>query len=202
MAERSADVRETVSPSWSVPPAEEPPRRSRLPAIAHAIVLVLGLTALIMLLWSLSVYLSSIESGEKLRLELVDLELMEDANPRAVLHLRLYNESPLTLNVQWYTCRLLLNDKWISSSDSIYRGSDPSFDTAAYARTFVLDDTLEPDQQLDLEFTVYIYPAQMDIVRQMQSADVRSWSAESVFWVLFAFTRDRQMVPLTATLER
>jgi hypothetical protein len=202
MPEKSADVRETISPKWSLPSAEEPPRRSRLPAMAHAIMLLLGLAALITLLWSLSVYLGSIESAEQLRLELVDLELVDDANPRAIVHLRLYNDSPLAMVVQYCGMRLLLNGDLIGSSDSSYYGTDPNLDPSAYKRTFILNDTVGADEQLDLELTLYIYAAQMDIVRQLQPAGRMSWSAETVFYVLFAHTRDRQVVGVTATWER
>jgi hypothetical protein len=201
MSEQSAATTETVRPRWSTAAPEELPPPSRLPAIAHAILLVLGLAALIGIGVSLSMYLRSAESAEQLRLELVSLQLVDDANPRAILDFRLHNRSPLTMRVQDYSFNLLLNGQWIGSSNSLYRGTDPNADPGAYTKAVTLNETLGAGQQLDLKFTLYIYETQMDVVRRMQGAGPLPWSVAAGFNVVFPYARDLRTVPLTADLE-
>ena len=57
------------------------------------------------------------------------------------------------------------------------------------------------DQGLDMEFTLYIYPTQMEIVRQAQRAGSMSWYASAEFTTRLPYSREENEIRLGADFE-
>ena len=179
----------------------EPEPRSLVSRTAQAILLLMGLIALVAIVASGSNYVHSIKSMGGLRLEITSLQLIDDDNPRAVICFRLHNPSPLAVKIERYDFFLYLNGERMGSSLSTYMGTDPNINRAAYKKALHIGQVLAPYQQLDLEFTLYIYSAQMEIFRRAQHSDSMSWSTDVTFHVIPPYAHEEDSVRLSASFE-
>lgn len=198
----SETISNTVAESKWNESTETVESRSRLPVIAHALLLLLGVMALVFTSVSVSNYVTSAQSRHELQLEMTDLQIIDDDDPRAIIHQKLRNLSPLPMQVERYSFFLYLNDEFVGTSYSVYVGTDPDRDPLFYREGRTIQQTLDPQSNLDLDFTLFIYPVQMDVIRQAQdSGGTMTWSIRSDFRVYLPYTHDDNMVRLYATLE-
>jgi len=201
----------TIQERETAPPGELE-ARAHTPRIAHTVLLLTGLVALFAIGVSMSNYtnyIRSVESVHGLRLEMTSLQVIDDTNPRAVIRFRLHNRSPLTIEIEDYHFNLYLNGERVGTSMSSYMGTDPNVSQAAYRKATNINQALDPDQHLDLEFTLYIYSAQMEIVRRaqrtvldtVQCSDSMSWSTNANFRVILPYAPEWDWVGLSAEFE-
>jgi hypothetical protein len=172
--------------------------RPRLPGVAFVIILLMGLVSLAGIAWSVPYYVRSVESVAGLELEMTALSFIDDGNPRADIHFRLHNRSPLVMQIGYYSFILYLNGEQVGTSDSTYLGTDPNVDPAVYGRASWVNHALAPQQALDLEFTLYLHPTKVEIVRRIQGSDPMSWTAKADFRVTSPYARRDRRVELSA----
>ncbi len=161
----------------------------------------MGIAALFALAVDVSNYIRSFESASGLDLDIIGLEMIDDDNPRALVRFRLQNNSALEIGIERYLFELYLNRQRVGSSYSQYLGTDPSIDAKAHRETAMIDQVLNPGQDIVLEFTVYIYDTQMDIVRQAQSNDSLSWQVSAEFVTALPYAREQNLITLDAEYE-
>ena len=176
-------------------------RRSRVPRIAYVIILLMGLVALFAIGTSISNYMRSGRSVSDLHLEFTKLQLIDDGNPRAVVRFKLNNDSPLPVGIERFIVTLYVNEERVSSNASQFVGTDPNADPDLHQKVTIIHKTLDPEYHLDLEFTLYIYSAQMEIVRRAQHSGSMSWTATAGVFVTPPYAREVKPVGLRATLE-
>ena len=179
----------------------EPEPRLFVSRIVQAVLLLMGLVALFAIGMSVSSYVHSIKSAYGLRLEITSLQLIDDNNPRAVIRFRLHNPSPLAVKIERYNFFLYLNGERVGTSISTYIGTDPNVDPAVYRKAASINQLLYPYQHLNLEFTLYIYSAQMEIFRRAQHSDSMSWSTNATFHVILPYAHEEDSVRLSARFE-
>ncbi len=173
----------------------------RLRRFVQITLFVMGVLALFALVENVAGYISSVESARGLSLEIADLQFIDDDNPRVHISFTVRNESPLGIRIERYHFRLFLNQERVGSSYSKYLGTDPGIDDEAHRRANTIEQVLASGGSLDLEFTAYIYSAQMDVVRRAQRSGVMSWYAMADFRVILPYARDETMLRLPAGLE-
>jgi hypothetical protein len=169
--------------------------------VASLALILIGLVALIALARDVSNYVNSMKSALGLELEIVELSVIDDDNPRAYMRFRLKNDSPLEITVERYVFDLYVNGQRVGTSFSTYRGTDPSVDPQIYSEAAAINQTLDSGGSLDLEFTLYIYSAQMEIIRRVQGSGPMAWHVRSKFTTLLPYSHEKDFVFLTATLE-
>jgi hypothetical protein len=168
---------------------------------AFIALLVMGLVGVFALVRDVSGYARSIESARGLGLEIASLELIEDDNPRVNIRFNVRNDSPLAMRVARYDFSLFLNGGRIGSSFSTYLGTDPEVDAEAHRKARYIDEVIAPGESIHLAFTIYIYSAQMEIVRRAQDSDTMSWYAAAEFKVQLPYARDETLLRSEATFE-
>ena len=136
-----------------------------------------------------------------MRLEIASLEVIDDDNPRAVIRFRVRNDSPLEVELERYFFDLYLNKELIGTSYSMYSGTDPAVSRAARQQAQSIKQVLGPRQDLMLEFTVYIYSAQMDIVRRVQRSGAMSWHVMANFTTYLPHSHEADFLRLRAWYE-
>jgi hypothetical protein len=183
--------------------ANEPGDRIRrvVPDLAGAALLLMALISLFALATDVSNYIASLESARGLSLEIASLEIIDDDNPRAVIRFRVRNDSPLGVELERYFFNVYLNGELISASYSTYSGTDPNVNLAARQQAHNINRILDPRQDLLLEFTVYIYSAQMDIVRRAQRSGSMSWRVIANFTVYLPHSHEADFLRLQAWYE-
>lgn len=186
----------------SEPEEREP--RSRLLDIAHAVLLLMGLAALIATGWGAINHIRAGQSTLGLELEISGFQFIDDDNQRAVIRFNLHNNAALAMEIDSYFFYLLLNGERVGTSFAIYRGTDPNEDLSVHSRAATIRQTLSPQKQFDLEFTQHIHPKFMEIVRRAQDSGSMSWSTEAFFRIIPPFVSDEsdaKMVELRADVE-
>jgi hypothetical protein len=161
----------------------------------------MGVVALFATGTSLSNYMRSGRSVSDLRLEFTYLQLIDDDNPRAVVHFSLNNDSPLPVGIERFIATIYLNEERVGSNASQYVGTDPDVDPDLHQKVTIIHETLDPEQHLDLNFTLYIYSAQMEIVRRARRSGSMSWTATAGVFVTPPYSREVRPVGLSASLE-
>lgn len=172
--------------------------RLSVPRVAYALLLLLGLAALVGSGISVANYVSSVRSVRNLELEITDLQFIDDDNPRVIIHFRLHNHSPLAITVKAYFFELTLNEARVGGSNSAYRGTDIKVDPAVYSQAANINQVLAPQQQLDLDFTLFIFTAQQDIIRREQTSAAKRWTANAGFRLIFPNASAEKLVRLRA----
>ena len=175
--------------------------QARVSRIAYAILLVMGLVALVAIGASASNYMGSARTARGLRLEITNLQVIDDDNPRAVIHFKLHNRSPLEVGIERYNATIYLNGELVATSMSLYTGTDPTVSPSVYRKAVTIDQVLGADQDLDLELVLYIYAAQIETVRQAQRSGTMSWSTRANFRLILPYAREEDWVELSATFE-
>ena len=199
-ADAQHDEGERSGAIWELLPSRpgELDPRSRVPRIAHAVLLLMCLVALIVIDVIASNYIRSVKSMSGLGLEIIQLEIIDDSNPRGVIRFRLSNRSPLPIEIERYEFTLRLNEEHIGTSNSTYMGTDPAVDRGSYRKATTIDRSLAPGKNLALEFTLYIYSAQMELVRRAQRSGDMPWSASARFDVILPYGDKEQTIGLSA----
>jgi hypothetical protein len=169
---------------------------------AYILLILMGMAAALMLGRDVFNYIRAVKGARGLNLAIIDLQVIDDENPRAHVRLRVQNESPLDMDIRRYRFELFLNGERISGSYSTYLGTDPdAVDTVARRESTNIEQVLAPDQGLDLEFTLYIYSTQMEIVRQAQRVGSMSWYASARFTTMLPYSREESEIRLRADFE-
>ena len=182
--------------------AKEADLQRYLPAAIYTLLLLMGLLALAATILSITNYQRSMESVGGLSLEFTKLQIIDDDNPRAQLQFKLYNHAPMSVGIERYSFTLYANGERIGGSASTYRGTDPNVDQKEYEEATTIEQVISPDGHLDLDFTLYIYPAQMEIVREAQRAGPITWTVNAGFHVKSLYSRSIESIGLQATLEQ
>lgn len=169
---------------------------------AYVLLILMGLVAALVLGMDVSNYVRSVKGARGLNLEITDLQVIDDENPRAHIRFRVQNDSPLDIEIERYRFELFLDRERISGSYSMYLGTDPdAVDTDARRESTNINQVLTSGQGRDLEFTLYIYPTQMKIVRQAQRAGSMSWRASAEFTTMLPYSRQENEIELRAGFE-
>ncbi len=169
---------------------------------AYILLILMALAATFALGTDVSNYIRSVKGARGLNLEITDLQVIDDENPRAHIRFRVQNGSPLEIEIERYRFELFLNGERISGSFSMYLGTDPDgVDVDARWESLSINQILTPGQGLDLEFTMYIYPTQMEIVRQAQRAGSMTWRASAEFTTMLPYSREENFIKLRAGFE-
>lgn len=167
---------------------------ARVQNLAYIVLFLMAVVALLVLGADVSNYIASIKSVSGLGLEIVDLEVIDDDNPRALVRFRVRNDSPLETKLERCLLELYLNEERIGSSYSMYMGTDPNLDPKTHLATQNINQSLAPGQTLVLEFTLYIYSAQMEIVRHAQTAESMTWHATANLTTFLPYSREKNFV--------
>ena len=181
---------------------KESPLTKRVQNIAYILLLLIGLAAIVTLRTDVSNYLSSVRSVRGLRLNIVDLKVVDDDNPRALIRFNVLNQSPLEIELENYHFDLFFEGTLIGGSHHMYRGTNPDADPGEYIKARTINRVLGPDQTLALEFTLYIYKTKMEIVRNTQPARSMSWQVKTDFTVFLPNSRKKSHVKLKARYEK
>jgi len=168
---------------------------------AYVALLLMGLAATLALGTDVSNYVRSIKSAHGLDLTITDLQVIDDDNPRALIHFRVRNNASLEVEVKRYYFELYLNGERVGSSYSMYTGTDPNIDTEAHRKVTGINQALSPGQDLDLAFTVYFYSTQMESVRRAQRAGTMSWQVSAKFVAVLPYSREENVIELRAGFE-
>lgn len=173
----------------------------RVQRFAYIALLLMGLVASFALGTDVSNYIRSNKSARGLSLQITSLQVIDDDNPRALIHFRLRNDSPLAIKIERSSFDLYLNGERVGTSYSTYLGTDPDVNPAIYRVAANINQVLAPGQTLDLEFTLYIYSLQMEIVRQAQRSGSMSWQANARFTAFLPYSREKNRIRLSARFE-
>ena len=111
----------------------------RVRRIAYAILLAMGLVALVGIGATASNYMDSVRTARGLRLEITHLQVIDDDNPRVEIHFKLHNRSPLEVGIERYNATVYLNGELVGTSMSLYTGTDPSVSPAVYRTATTID---------------------------------------------------------------
>jgi len=200
---KGSEERESIQYAQAGGSADEPEHRARrvVHGLAATALLLMALVSLFALVTDVSNYVAAIESARGLRLEIASLEVIDDDNPRAVIRFRVQNDSPLEVELERYFFDLYLNKELIGTSYSMYSGTDPNVSRAARQQAQSIKQFLGPRQYLMLEFTVYIYSAQMDIVRRVQRSGSMSWHVMTNFTAYLPHAHEADFLRLQAWYE-
>ena len=203
MTEEQQDSRAIM---WSIQAERPPDDGARQPdklrrGIAYAMLLLMALAASITLGMDVSNYVSSVKSARGLKLEMTGLQVMDDENPRALIRFRVRNDSPLDIKIERYLFDLYLDKAFVCSNSSMYLGTDPNVDPGIYLKSQAIEQVLGPGQTLDFELTMYIYSAQMEIVRQARRSGPLSWQARAGFSVFLPYSREEAWLRLQAAYK-
>ena len=173
----------------------------RVQRLAHIVLLLMALLALFALITDTSNYIRSVKSVRGLSLDITNLQVIDDDNPRARIRFRVRNDSPLKIEVESYAFELYLNEERVGSSYSTYLGTDPNIDPKAYRQTTHVNQILAPGSSLDLEFTLYVYSVQMESVRNAQRSGSMSWRASASFSAILPYAHKENVIKLLARFE-
>ena len=182
-------------------PLEDTESGRRLPTIVYTLLLLVGLLALGATALSISNYTRSVEGVSGLLLEIADLKVIDDGNPRVQLHFRLHNRAPMLWGIERYNFTLYANGERVGGSSSTYRGTDPTVSQGEYAEATTIEQVLPADEHIDLDFKLYVYYIQMDIVRRALADGPISWSVDAGFHVKSPYSRVIEPIGLDATFE-
>ena len=196
-------TRELVRSIWKEASSEDRELElgKRVQRFAYIVLLLMALAASLALGADVSNYIRSIKGARGLSLEITSLQVIDDDNPRALIRFRVRNDSPLEIEIERYSFELYLNGERVSGSYSTYLGTDPSVDPDAHREAANINQVLVPDKSLDLEFTMYIYPTQMEIVRQAQRSGPMSWYASVGFTTFLPHSHKENLIRLGARFE-
>jgi hypothetical protein len=170
----------------------------RLKRFAYATLFLMALAAVISLRTDVTNYISSFKSLRGLRLDITDLKVVDDENPRVRIRFEVKNKSPLEIEIEGYWFDLYLDSETLGRSYSMYRGTDPTVDPGVYAKAQAIEKSLGPGKTLDLEFTLYIYPAKMETVRKIRPTGPATWGVRSSFTVFLPYSRNKSQARLKA----
>lgn len=168
---------------------------------AYIVLLLMALVSLLALGTDVSNYIRSIASARGLSLEITSLQVTDDNNPRALIRFRVRNDSPLEVKVERYEFELYVNGERVGSSYSTYLGTDADVDPKAHRETVYINQALAPGRNLHLEFTVYIYSAQMESVRRAQRSGSTFWYASAKFTAVLPYSQEEDLIKLHARFE-
>jgi len=173
----------------------------RLPTIVYTLLMLMGLFALGATALSISNYMRSVEGVSGLFLEITDLQVIDDDNPRVQLSFKLHNRAPMPWAIERYNFTLYANGERVGGSSSTYRGTDPTVNQRAYIEATTIEQVLPADEHIDLDFELYVYYIQMDIVRRALADGPISWSVDAGFHVKSPYSRVVESIGLDATFE-
>jgi hypothetical protein len=174
------------------------PTNKWVQGIAYTILLIMGLGAFIALNLDISNFISSAESSRGLGLEIAEIQVVDDDNPRALIRLKVRNGYRLELKLDRYMFDLFLGNEFIGSNGSMYLGTDPKVDPLFYIKSQVVKKVLKPGQTIDLTVTLYIYPDQVSIVRQAQSAGSSTWRGKAIVTIQLPYYKEETHLRLGA----
>ena len=173
----------------------------RFKIFACTALFLMAIAATIALSTDVSNYISSFKSLQGLELVITGLKVIDDENPRALIRLKVKNKSPLEIDIEGYWFDLYLAGEIIGRSYSMYRGKNPKANPGVYAKALAIDQALGSGDTLDLEFTLYIYPAKMETVRKLRPTGTAIWQVKSSFTVFLPYSRKKSTARLKAEHE-
>ncbi|MSP14137.1 MAG: hypothetical protein EXR62_14425 [Chloroflexi bacterium] len=186
---------------WGSSIPEKEKKNKWVAQAAHVILWLLALLAIFGTGTSVSNYLQAVRSRKELKMDISTLQYFDDRNPRVNLHFRLTNSSDLAIQVESYRFELYLNDENVGSSYSTYTGTDPAVNLEMLKKAAILSKKLDPHQEMDMQFTVYIYSRQMEIIRKAQGTNSWDWSTNAIFSVVLPYSRGLDVVLLSSQYQ-
>ena len=168
---------------------------------AYALLLALGLLALIAGWRAVSNYVGSLNSVSALELEIIEVRRDDVDNAQLILNFRLHNRSPLPIRLNSYFFELFLDGERIGGSNSAYDGDALAADQSLYASASTIEQTIAPHGQLDMEFPLYIFELDQIMAAQEGEPAPLTWSVEAGLRLIHPYSRDERMVRLRAALQ-
>ena len=87
------------------------------------------------------------------------------------------------------------------TTSSSYRGTDATVNVGVYSQATRINRILGAGQSLDLDFTLYIAPAQQTLIRQAEQANNPTWLADTGFWLVFPNVVEEDLIRLKVEFE-
>jgi hypothetical protein len=182
-------------------PGKDRRAAGRVQRFAWVVLVLMALLALLALGTDVSNYVRAIDSAHGLSFSIASVQVIDDDNPRALVHLRVRNDAPLEIELVRYAFELGHNGERVGSSYSTYLGTDDSIDGAAHRDTANIHRVLAPGRALDLEFTVFIYATHMDSIRRARPTSSSIWTADAEFITILPYSRQETPLRLRGRLE-
>ncbi len=169
--------------------------------LAYITLLLMGVAAVAAAAVTVNGYIRAVQSARQIDLQIRTLTFEDDENPRVNLRFRLSNHSQVPMHIENFVLHLDLNGERVGNSNSTYRGTDPDVAPDFYSKAAAVEKSLAPATHLDLDFTLYIYAAQQETIRQAQVSGPLTWTARTTFQVLLPNAREQSRIDLTAIYE-
>ena len=164
---------------------------------AHTIIIVLGLVAFAASWQAVSNYVGSLETVRSLELELTEVRRADTDSAQLDVRFRLHNRSELPVHLNSYFFDLYLNGNRIGGSSSTWRDNDPDADQSLYSRASTIEQTLAPQESLDMGFPLYIF----ELEQIMAASKGSGWSVEVGLRLIHPYAHDERLLRMQATLQ-
>ena len=175
--------------------------RRRLSLVIYVLFLIAGLIALVAILTSISNYTRSVLGRQGLAFEFAEIRIIEGDDPVADLEFRLHNEGTLPIWIESYEFGLYANGERIGGSSSTYRGAGANVDEREYLPDRTIQQNLPAGEQLDVPFTLHIYPSQMEKVREARQDGAVTWLVEAGFLIRLPTAHSNETVGFEDIIE-
>lgn len=169
--------------------------------VAHTSLIVLGLVALVASWQAVSNYVGSLESVRALELELTEVRRVDTDNAQLLVQFRIHNRSELPVRLNSYFFDLYLDGNRIGGSSSTWRDNDSDVDSSLYSRASTIEQTLAPDERLDMEFLLHVFELENVVGAFQESSEPLNWSVKAGFRLIHPHSQDERLLRLQATLQ-
>ncbi|MDE0633446.1 MAG: hypothetical protein OXH73_18205 [Caldilineaceae bacterium] len=149
----------------------------------------------------MSNYVGSLESVRGLELELTEVRRLDSESAQLVVRFRLHNRSELPVQLNSYFFDLYLDGNRIGGSSSTWRDDIPDIDRSLYSRASTIEQTLAPDERLDMEFLLHVFELENLVGAYQESSEPLSWSVKAGFRLIHPHSQDERLLRLQATLQ-
>lgn len=170
--------------------------------VAHTFLIVLGLVALAASWQAVSNYVGSLESVRRLELELTEVRRDADDNSRLFVHFTIHNRSELPVHLNSYFFDLYLGGNRIGGSGSTWRDNDPDVDRSLYSRASTIEQTIAPNERLDMDFLLHVFELENLVGAYRESSLPLNWSVKAGFRLIHPHSQDERLLRLQATLQK
>ena len=145
----------------------------------------------------MSNYVGSLETVRSLELELTEVRRAGTDSAQLDVRFRLHNRSELPVHLNSYFFDLYLNGNRIGGSSSTWRDNDPDADQSLYSRASTIEQTLAPQESLDMGFPLYIF----ELEQIMAASKGSGWSVEVGLRLIHPYAHDERLLRMQATLQ-
>jgi hypothetical protein len=178
---------------------EDQIQRRQISPTIYVLLLIAGLLALFATIISVSNYTRSVKAFERLAFEFTEIQVAGGDDPTAELGFRFLNQSSMPIWLESYEFSLYADGERIGSSSSTYRGAGANDGEHLSDRSVRRE--LAAGESLDLEFTLHIYPPQMETITRARQDGALTWSVTAGFLIRLPTAQAIESVGFAATRE-